>query len=98
MGFDDHDTGILADTFCCPKRHKPVKRMIKCWNMTDVEPLKSDMQKNLTVVCQNHIIDTPVNKLWNNIKSVLLKTQKEHVSTETTTHRFSQPWFTHECK
>ena len=98
MGFGDHDTGILADTFCCPKRHKPVKKVINCWNRTDIEALKSDMKKNLTAACQKHTIDTPINDLWNDIKTVMLNTQKEHVPTKITSQRFSQPWFTHECR
>ena len=58
MGFGDHDTGILADTFCCPKRHKPVKRIINCWNRTDVEALKSDMQiqKRKYFICHSRDI------------------------------------------
>ena len=98
MGIGDHDTGVITDTYCCPQRHKPVKRAINCWNRANIGDLRTDMLNNLTTVCQNTTIDTPINNLWENLKSTMLNTQKLHVPTKMTSQRISQPWLTQECK
>ena len=41
---------------------------------------------------------TPVNELWIKLKNIITDSQQQYVPTKTTSKRFNQPWFNHECK
>ena len=41
---------------------------------------------------------TPVNELWIKLKNIITNSQQQYVPTKTTSKRFNQPWFNHECK
>ena len=95
-GFGDHDTSILADILWHIKQKiKLTQRTIPCWNRADIdsikEAIKSGMKDLVTSV-------TPVNELWIKLKNIITDSEQQYVPTKTTSKRFNQPWFNHECK
>ena len=43
-GFGDHQSAILSDIYCHPKRQKPVQRKVFNWARANIDQLKSDIE------------------------------------------------------
>ena len=60
--------------------------------------LHNDVKRGTNEILSTNSIDTPINTIWNNLKTCLLNAQELHVPSRITSARFSQPWITRECK
>ena len=97
-GISDHDTTILADIDCHPQRTKAAKRKVFMWNRTNIAELKADLVKELDPFIKNNTIDTPINTLWQNLKSIIDTIKERCVPSRLTSSRYTQPWINRACK
>ena len=97
-GFGDHDTSVLADIVCHPKKIKPIPRTVHLWKQANLDKLRTDIDDGMKIFCATFSKETPINTLWESFKNTIMTAQKENVPTKTTSKRFNQPWFNRECK
>ena len=62
-GLGDHQSAILADIECHPKKQKPISRKIYLWKKSNHELLRETIQQNVESFIATNAIKTPVNTL-----------------------------------
>ena len=62
-GLGDHQSAILADIECHPKKQKPISRKIYLWKKANHELLRETIQQNVESFIATNAIKTPVNTL-----------------------------------
>ena len=72
-GFGDHQSAILADIECHPKKQKPISRKIYLWNKANHELLR---EKHHLLDTANHGLPVIV-KSWFERKKTLPKSKKK---------------------
>ena len=97
-GLGDHQSAILADIECHPKKQKPISRKIYLWNEANHELLRETIQQNVESFIATNDIRTPVNTLWEKFSFFVSNTQDKYVPSKTSSVRYSQSWFTSHCK
>ena len=97
-GFGDHDTSVLADIICHPKKIKPIQRKVYLWKNANITQLSKDIEEGMKSYCSSYSTETPIQTLWEKFKHIILNAQTNNVPTKLTSKRFNQPWFNRECK
>ena len=97
-GFGDHDTSVLADIICHPKKIKPIQRKVYLWKNANITQLRKDIEEGMKSYCSSYSTETPIQTLWEKFKLIILNAQTNNVPTKLTSKRFNQPWFNRECK
>ena len=88
-GFGDHQSAILADIECHPKKQKPISRKIYLWKKANHELLRETIQQNVESFIATNDIRTPVNTLWEKFSFFASNTQDEYVPSKTSSVRYS---------
>ena len=97
-GLGDHQSAILADIECHPKKQKPISRKIYLWKKANHELLRETIQQNVESFIATNDIRTPVNTLWEKFSFFVSNTQDKYVPSKMSSVRYSQSWFTSHCK
>ena len=97
-GFGDHQTAVLADVYCHPKRQRPVQRKIYLWNRANLDQMKQDVRQASEQFLENETIDTPINNLWLKFKNIITNAQENNVPCKNSTKRYNQRWFNRSCR
>ena len=97
-GVSDHQTAILADIYCHPKRQQPVKRNIYLCNRANMNKPKQDVSQASEIFFAEESIDTPINELWLKFKNILATAIESNVPSKMLSGRFSKRWFDRSCK
>ena len=97
-GFGDHQSAILADIECHPKKQKPISRKIYLWNEANHELLRETIQQNVESFIATNDIRTPVNTLWEKFSFFVSNTQDKYVPSKMSSVRYSLLWSTSHCK
>ena len=85
-GLGDHQSAILADIECHPKKQKPISRKIYLWNKANHELLRETIQQNVASLsvtlkvnmfqAKRHLLDTANHGLPVIVKSWLERKKK----------------------
>ena len=75
-GLGDHQSAILADIECHPKKQKPISRKIYLWKKANHELLRETIQQNVESFIATNDIRTPVNTLWEKFSFFVSNTLK----------------------
>ena len=78
-GLGDHQSAILTDIECHPKKHKPVSRKIYIWKRANLNILRQTIQQNVENFLINNDLTTPINSLWNDFQSIVINAQEVYV-------------------
>ena len=97
-GISDHDTAVLAEVDCSPKRDKPVRRKLYMWGRANLEQLKEYVQREVHAYVGNYSTSTPVQNLWDGFKSIIESSLSRFVPSKFSSTRFSQAWVTRHCR
>ncbi|XP_066931168.1 uncharacterized protein [Clytia hemisphaerica] len=97
-GFGDHQTAVLADVYCHPKRQRPVQRKIYLWNRANFDQMKQDVRQASDQFLENKTTDTPINNLWLKFKNIITTAQESNVPCKNSTKRYNQRWFNQSCR
>ena len=97
-GFGDHQSAILSEIYCHSQKHKPVSRKVYTWKRANLNELNKEVEENIKTLLTKEFVNTPINELWDKIKSILLTALERNVPNKTTSTRFNQPWFNRACK
>lgn len=90
-GISDHDC-VLTISDLQAKRQRPTKRLIHLWDRGNLESLKSDAQLISSSTIKNFNTATPIEELWNHLKTEFKRIVQAHIPTKETSSRYSQPW------
>ena len=96
-GLSDHDTAVMLDIVCHPKRSKPNKRKVYLWKRADINAIKDHVNAEIANFIANNNVNTPIDQLWSSFKE-LTDSSMAFVPSKTTSPRYSQPWITTKCK
>jgi hypothetical protein len=96
-GISDHEI-VLVDSNIKAKRQKPPARKILLWKRADLDALHRKVQSSSEEIVTNHTIDSPVEDLWQEIRSSIEEITNECIPSKTTTTRYSQPWINTKIK
>ena len=96
-GMSDHDTTILLDIDCHPKKTKQKSRLIHIWNRVDMNEMKKLVSAEVSSFINNNTNDIEINLLWKKFKQIE-ESAMQLVPKKYTSTRYSKPWITRECK
>ena len=85
------------DIKCHPSRIKLIKRRIYKWSKADMNAIKNGINEDVSSFCRSSSITIPIDELWNNFQ-MIVKNAMDKIPSKETSNRYSQPWFTRECK
>ena len=97
-GLGDHQSAILADIECHPKKQKPISRKIYLRKKANHELPRETIQQNVESFIATNDIRTPVNTLWEKFSFFVSNTQDKYVPRKMPSVRYCQSWFTSHCK
>ncbi|XP_066931888.1 uncharacterized protein [Clytia hemisphaerica] len=96
-GLSDHETAVMVDIACHPKRSKSIKRKVYLWKRADLNTIKDHVNSEMTNFMANNDTTTPIDLLWSSFK-MLVVSSMSFVPSKTTSPRYTQPWITTKCK
>ena len=97
-GLGDHQSTILADIECHPKKQKPISRKIYLWKKANHKLLRETIQQNVESFIATNGVRAPVNNLWEKFSFFVSNTQDKYVPSKMSSVRYSKSWFTSHCK
>ena len=83
-GFGDHDTSVLADIICHPKKIKPIQRKVYLWKNANITQLRKDIEEGMKSYCSSYSTETLIQTLWEKFKLIILNAQTNNVPTKLT--------------
>ena len=96
-GLSDHEIPQIRFS-CNPPKKKPTKRKVLLWKRANIEAIKVETKKFVSYFLKTHDMQTPVDNMWNCIKTSLLAIQEDNVPTKLTTSKNNKPWINSETK
>ena len=75
-----------------------MSRKIYIWKRANLNILRQTIQQNVENFLINNSLTTPINSLWTDFRSIVINAQEAHVPSKMSSVRYSQPWFTVDCK
>eukprot|EP00057_Strongylocentrotus_purpuratus_P028746 XP_011683220.1 PREDICTED: uncharacterized protein LOC105447168 [Strongylocentrotus purpuratus] len=96
-GISDHDI-LLVESSVVASRNRPVKRKVFLWKHANMENLREDCLAFQQAFTEQFDRSSPVQAMWDNIKTTLLHLMQKHVPSKMTSTRFNQPWISRSLK
>ena len=93
-GISDHDTAIFINIVAKAQLAKPPKRKILIWKRGDFESLRKEIATFSQSLTESHNPNTPVDQLWECIKSTLHNATDKYVPSKMSSSRYNQSWIT----
>ena len=97
-GVGDHDTVVLAEVDCMPKRQKPAKRKIHMWGKVNLVHLRNHVHEEVIRFMDTYTVTTPIQDLWNGFTTMVESAVSTFVPSKFSSTRFSQAWITRHCR